>query len=1752
MATYIQPMAEKFNMQRAKKLRWQKAVTAMAAVVVFCTTYALIIPALTWERTLICEKTEHTHTEACYETVEIPAATKLSCGKEEHQHSDACLGEVRTLVCSQTECEAHQHDESCYTEETYLTCTDEDPEHIHDESCYAARTVLTCGKEETEGHTHGESCYVTEIGYICGLEEHAHDESCSTEVPAHTEEILVCGLEEHAHTDDCFDAPPAPEDEGYYCGHIAHVHDESCYFEEGGALKCTLEEHEHTKLCESNPNADRERERDWIASFDDAVLRSNWAKNTIAIAETQIGYKESTKNFIVTEDGKPMGYTRYGAWYGGEYGDWCAMFCSFCLHYAGVDAELMPVEESCHRWVEILQDEEYDLYRPAEEYTPVPGDLVFFDWDEFDPEDEKAVAARSADHVGFVYEVIEATENMPAILRTIEGNSGNVVRVNEYELTDMRILGYAELPENPDDDVRTLCFEGEDYHIAVSYTAEAAIPEEAELTVREILPGSAEFDSYYDQMIDPQQTNSVKFIRLFDICFVVDGEEFEPSAPVDVNITYDEELPYVEEEDECQTIHFADSGMESLDTEITVSEDGQSTLAFTQESFSVTATVVTKPQTGTYYQRVDTIDSTSANYLIVSAEGNYALQSGNSTYSTQITLQPVKGYPKYYAVSNVTDNMRWRFGATGGSGTASTVRNNVGSSTTYLRLDNTSFLGNSRSQTTRTYNATTGTWTLSNGNYYLWNDSGKFSRSNSTSTTYQRNMLILKQVSTTLNIPDDVTSGSGSDTGDGDEKVRPTYEAYIEPSAAKSGSGAYSGASSVTMSYASDPATSDIERAFTGTSTNISLFGISGTNGMTNEGYGNLFDGKTQTKYCVNPESGKVAVTFKANAPQFVSGYSLTTANDNATTGGRIPDGWTIYGSQSRNGDWVVLDRVTDTDMEAKNFTEYTYSMSNPGTYEYFKIEFDTDHMIQFSELKFSETPASNDGKVLTDKSVVYGKDDYNAFNSYDEGTFGVTLSALGQDYQLKEVDQVKIPADVVFVLDVSGSMTKYDAANGGEASNDANSRRTAMVSAVNSAMRTIFENNPENRVGIAIYSSGSATLLPLDHYTSRAGNFIESNSSKNVQTVSGISNSKGETVTQTTGMTQQKGTYTQQGIARGAAILENNKETTYTATLNTGTAYEKTVTVNRQPVIILLSDGDPTHCTSNYTDPLSGPNYGSGSYTSTTNNQGIEGYYTILSANYFKRMVSIHYDTPALFYSVGMGINATGIVDLSGGSATGDHYKRAVLNPTPGNITDLHEQTGASNYGSTANQLYQLLTNSYTGNSVRISSTSSYAALGTTNSVVPVLQNPYSSYSYADGAYFGNIGTAELQKIFGSIIKSSLNVKSYGYMLYQGSSVDVSDTIGSGMGIKGTPVLRYNGRNYDLTKSSEENGVVTYVCNSTSSTRDGSAPNGGQRTADLSQIGITVTTKNGIQTVEMHIPEAVVPSYTPDISADWYYEQLPVRLIYQVGLTDDAKTAVQNLSPGQSLTYYTNAWGNISASSTQRPHQDNPYYNNVTYDNGTSRTKQYHDYSVDKTENTTGTAATSAASVETVNSRGRTTQVDVALGNNGKLIFCSNAPELVSITIKKVDMNGNIIASSAEFEVYGDAALTDKIGTYTTANGEVAIEDLTIGTTYYLVETKAPDGYNILPGPRAFLVNADGEIGEPSESGGYKAFQGDAYLYTDGSTFVLYVRNSNGYELPETGGIGTNTIYTLGASLTAGALMYGCILRRKRERRAY
>ena len=109
--------AEKYTKAHLRKKRWYQVVTCLAAVVVFCTTYALILPAITMEKQ--CDIPEHTHTEACYTQVTSVEKTAPVCSAETlaiHQHTASCYDSDGNLTCGYANFVVHRHDSTCYDE----------------------------------------------------------------------------------------------------------------------------------------------------------------------------------------------------------------------------------------------------------------------------------------------------------------------------------------------------------------------------------------------------------------------------------------------------------------------------------------------------------------------------------------------------------------------------------------------------------------------------------------------------------------------------------------------------------------------------------------------------------------------------------------------------------------------------------------------------------------------------------------------------------------------------------------------------------------------------------------------------------------------------------------------------------------------------------------------------------------------------------------------------------------------------------------------------------------------------------------------------------------------------------------------------------------------------------------------------------------------------------------------------------------------------------------------------------------------------------------------------------------------------------------------------------------------------------------------------------------------------------------------------------------------------------------------------
>ena len=384
MGNQFNEIMQKLRAQRVRARRYTAMLLVLAMLTSLSVSWRLhqVGTALTTDNEYCCGMEEHVHTDDCY-------TEELVCGYEEGQPEDPDP--------------AFSVDSEPTTEEPEAEPEEPEPEeiepevHHHTADCYETVLVehkeLTCGEEE---HTHDETCPVDpDTGdFLCGYEEHTHTDDCYT-TETETEEKLVCGYEEGevisdgtaadddgiAALEDTNTATSVAEDSSSEAVSepVLHHHTEACYEK---VLTCTIPEHTHTLECLADYSADVETDDDWEKYS--VGLSDNWNEALLAVAQEQLGYKESEKNFQTDE---ALGdiidvhhYTRYGAFYGNPYADWDVAFIAFCQHYAGIPKTEIPQRLGLEALRADMDAMGFAYLTEGEDaaYEAIPGDVVTY------------------------------------------------------------------------------------------------------------------------------------------------------------------------------------------------------------------------------------------------------------------------------------------------------------------------------------------------------------------------------------------------------------------------------------------------------------------------------------------------------------------------------------------------------------------------------------------------------------------------------------------------------------------------------------------------------------------------------------------------------------------------------------------------------------------------------------------------------------------------------------------------------------------------------------------------------------------------------------------------------------------------------------------------------------------------------------------------------------------------------------------------------------------------------------------------------------------------------------------------------------------------------------------------------------------------------------------------------------------------------------------------------------------------------
>ncbi len=292
-------------------------------------------------------------------------------------------------------------------------------------------------------------------------------------------------------------------------------------------------------------------------------------------------------------------------------------------------------------------------------------------------------------------------------------------------------------------------------------------------------------------------------------------------------------------------------------------------------------------------------------------------------------------------------------------------------------------------------------------------------------------------------------------------------------------------------------------------------------------------------------------------------------------------------------------------------------------------------------------------GGVWTDKSVFDSFDDYldamgiarlegptapitsqvrNMLDT-DPENFLVALSAIAANQQI--TGYTTTPTDTMLVLDVSQSM-------------DSQGYVPGMIAAANTTIKTLMDGNPNNRVGVVLFSgsnsvqgnqgTGSATvLLPLDHYTATnsTGTFLRYTgySDTSVYIATDVKNSTGRTMDSENGKNTNGGTYTQNGLYK--AWGEFSKLTAADTVIPEGQPQAGT---KRIPAVVLMSDGQPTVGDTTYYE-IGISTIGDGGTPNQTNGDRMS-FLTQLTAAWVKAKIANKYsikNEDVRFYTLGL-----------------------------------------------------------------------------------------------------------------------------------------------------------------------------------------------------------------------------------------------------------------------------------------------------------------------------------------------------------------------------------------------------------------------------------------------------------------------------------------------------------------------------------
>ncbi len=581
-------------------------------------------------------------------------------------------------------------------------------------------------------------------------------------------------------------------------------------------------------------------------------------------------------------------------------------------------------------------------------------------------------------------------------------------------------------------------------------------------------------------------------------------------------------------------------------------------------------------------------------------------------------------------------------------------------------------------------------------------------------------------------------------------------------------------------------------------------------------------------------------------------------------------------------------------------------------------------------------------GRIWTDKTVytedatLTGYTGSSQTVEIGDADFLVSFSALATAQAVYGEGQA--PMDVVFVLDLSGSMSNQSS----NMTNDqgvTKSRIAFTVDAVNKAIDDLLKTNPNSRIGVVGFSRQSTTLLELDHYT-RSGNqeyfslSRTTGSSNNATLYTRAVNSNGNTITKSTSVSL--GTNIQDGLYDGMNLLATEEDTTV---MIDGKE------VKRIPSVILLSDGAPTWAMdagdwwspSRWWEP-SGYGLGDGSDPYP----GV-GMLAMMTGAYMKNRINENYGVEGTQFETTLYTVGVGIDDLDSDSKA---LAQVTLNPKD------HLDSTTNEYAEDIRGYWERYCRTSNNTpSIQTDGSESYTLTHPSTGDISgdALKTYVDQHYRADDA--DSIATV-FDDIVSDIVISSVKVPTEhdkanpattGYITY-------TDPIGKYMEVKDMKAILYAGKQYKAHTVETEGDVTTYTFTETA---EGNKVYGSEELSHIIIKATTTTENDGSksQVLTIQIPASLIPLRVNEVQLAGSEEAgytvkshtnngtYPIRVFYTVGMQEeilDGDVVATHKLNTDYVKANTNADGTINFYSNLYTGKKSPYDNSTTIGDAT------------------------------------------------------------------------------------------------------------------------------------------------------------------------------------------------------------------------